>query len=475
MLDYNTIKEKYSEENQSHVFQYWDELSSPLREKLLLQASEIDLNEVSQLIDEHITCEETHSLELSKIKPAQFIPRPDKIEADKSWKSAIEYGIEAISAGRVAAFTVAGGQGTRLGFDGPKGTFPVGIVSDKTLFQIFSEKILAANRRYNCSIPWFIMTSHANNNQTVDFFEKNNYFGLNKNTVNFVIQGRMPSVDKNGKIMLQNKSTISMSPDGHGGSFRALCRSGAIKQMEDLNCDIISYFQVDNPIVHCIDPAFIGFHLINNSDMSSKMVKKVDASEKVGIFTDIDNRTSVIEYSDMPDALINERDNSGELLYQAGSIAIHIISRDFAKKIGHGDSEIFRMPFHRADKKINTIAADGSDYKPKQPNGIKFEMFVFDALPIAKNPIVLETLRQDEFSPVKNAEGSDSLKTCQEDQLKQWIAWLKSVGVNFHENEDTKIKFEISPLFADSFSSFKTKWESLLNKPEIVDGLYLEN
>ena len=193
-------------------------------------------------------------------------------------------GAAAIQAGRVAAFSVAGGQGTRLGYDGPKGTYPVTPLTGKSLFQVFAEKIARSSARFSVTIPWFILTSEINNDATISAFEESNFFGLSRDSVHFIVQGLMPAVDYDGNIILNEKGKIAMTPDGHGGSLRALVRSGATDIMRAKGIDIVSYFQVDNPIVQCIDPAFIGFHLINHSELSSKMVPKSYALEKVGHF-----------------------------------------------------------------------------------------------------------------------------------------------------------------------------------------------
>jgi UDP-N-acetylglucosamine/UDP-N-acetylgalactosamine diphosphorylase len=370
---------------------------------------------------------------------------------------------------------VAGGQGTRLGYDGPKGTFGVTPLKKKPLFQVFAEKIRAVGLRYGKPLHWFIMTSHANHEQTEAFFVANRYFGLDRKRVHFFRQGRMPAVDFAGKILLETQDSLALSPDGHGGSLRALNRSGALDVMKAEGIDTISYFQVDNPIVRCVDPAFIGFHLLNRSEMSSKMVPKAYPGEKVGHFCVQRGKVIVVEYSDMPAAMQQETATDGELRYLAGSIAIHVIDREFARRLATGGDGV-ALPFHRADKKIPTVSAHGVPVKPDKANGIKFEMFVFDALPFAENSIVIETGRKDDFSPVKNAEGVDSPQTARDDQLRQFARWFKSVGVAV-DTDGTGLPMstmEIAPLFGYDADSFAARWQSLPMKPEIKDGLYLE-
>jgi UDP-N-acetylglucosamine/UDP-N-acetylgalactosamine diphosphorylase len=256
--------------------------------------------------------------------------------------------------------------------------------------------------------------------------------------------------------------------------LRALVRSGAIERMERAGVEMLSYFQVDNPLVHAIDAAFIGFHVLSGSEMSSRMVPKAFDKEKVGHFCKQRGRLVVVEYSDMPDELATLRNGKGELVFNAGSIAIHLLSTSFARRLGEGGAGLV-LPFHRADKKIPTVDATGEPVKPDKPNGVKFELFVFDALPFAKNPIVVETRRREEFSPVKNAEGVDSPQTCRDDQMKLFAHWMHAVGIAVPVDANGKptIAIEISPLFAVDEDTFAESWAKLNPKPEIKDGLVL--
>jgi UDP-N-acetylglucosamine/UDP-N-acetylgalactosamine diphosphorylase len=371
-------------------------------------------------------------------------------------------------------FTVAGGQGTRLGFDGPKGTFPITPVRSATLFQVFAEKIAAATRRYGCNLPWLIMTSHQNHAATEAFFEEHNYWGLDRAQVRFFRQGRMPALDEAGKIMLSGKGSIAMSPDGHGGSLRALARSGSLDWLESQGIDTISYFQVDNALVRCVDPAFIGWHLRSESEMSSKMVPKAYAGEKVGHFCQQRGRTVVVEYSDLPVALQQEADESGKLRFIAGSIAIHILDREFVRRLAAGGAEV-ALPFHLARKKIPTLDEAGQPVKPTEPNGIKLEMFVFDALPFARKPVIIETPRQDDFSPVKNAEGLDSPETCRADLLRQYARWANAQGaaLNVDESGLPSVVFEVAPSFGYDEASFADAWQGRTEPVSIEDQTIL--
>jgi UDP-N-acetylglucosamine/UDP-N-acetylgalactosamine diphosphorylase len=467
------IREAFRQKEQEQVFRFWDQLDAAGKQRLLADAEAIDLDEVDQLVRD-LVFSESKALSLEGLEPAPYIPHPSRGGDPDPWVEATETGETALRAGRVGAFTVAGGQGTRLGYDGPKGTFPVTPVTGKPLFAVFAEKLLVAGERYGVEIPWFIMTSAQNHDTTVKAFRDAGFYGLRETQVMFFEQGRMPAVDYSGKILLASRDTVAMSPDGHGGSLRALVRSGAVDRMRQAGIDTISYFQVDNPLVRAIDPAFIGFHLKHQSEMSSKMIPKAYPGEKVGHFCVQDDRTLVVEYSDMPEAMQEERDESGSLRYIAGSIAIHVLAVDFVERLGNS-AEGPGLPFHRADKKVKTVDGDGQPVSPESPNGVKFEMFVFDALPEARNPVITETLREDDFSPVKNASGRDSAESSRADQLRQWARWFKAVGVDLAVDQTglPEIAFEVSPLFADSESVFVEKWRSLDSKPAVENGLVL--
>jgi UDP-N-acetylglucosamine/UDP-N-acetylgalactosamine diphosphorylase len=472
--DPDALIESFRRAGQGQVFAHVDGLPADARSRLLDEAAEIDLGEVDRLVRSLVTVAGTPGVDLEGLAPAPYERLPARGGNAPNWAKAKAVGETALRAGRVAAFTVAGGQGTRLGYDGPKGTFPVTPVRNHSLFQVFAEKILAAGRRYVRALHWFIMTSHQNHDATEAYFRENRHFGLDPLRVHFFRQGRMPAVDFSGKIMLETQGSLALSPDGHGGSLRALERSGALDLMSSEGIDTLSFFQVDNPLVRCIDPAFIGWHLLAGSEMSSKTVPKAYPEEKLGHFCIRKGKLCVIEYSDLPMALQRETDPAtGALRYEAGSIAIHAIDREFIRRMASGDGA---LPFHRADKKITTVDAAGSEVKPSKANGVKFEMFVFDALPSARNPVVIETGRVDDFSPVKNAEGVDSPATCRSDQIGQFARWLRMAGATVPADPSGKVclALEVSPLFGYDEDSFMESWSRLETKPEVAEGLCLE-
>lgn len=430
-----TIKKIY-DNNQQHVFDYWEKLNNDEKNSLIKELESINFDLFNKQYK--LTKEETKNE--TDFSPADYIKLPKSKEEFELLQKAKEAGIEHIKAGKVCAFVVAGGQGSRLGYDGPKGAFKVSPVKNKPLFQIHAEKILKYSQKYNVKIPFFIMTSQLNHEATLQHFEENNYYGLDKKDVIMFSQNMIPSMDKEGKLILSDKNKIFKNPDGHGGSLTALFTSGAIETMEKHGIETISYFQIDNPTIKIIDPVFIGFHKMQNCEVSNKTLLKADPLEKVGIFVKLKNGPlGVIEYSDLPDEKAYEKNEDGSIKYAAGSIAIHLFERDFVKKITSGSH--LSLPFHIAKKKIKKYTEHGVE----QIDGFKFEKFVFDALPLAESATTLETIREEEFAPVKNKEGVDSLETSQELMSNLHKKWLIEKGFNIPKTAET---FEISPLLA---------------------------
>ncbi len=439
-------KKLLARHGQEHLMQFADELDQTQKIELLDQVASLDWKLINRLIPEYVTSEPQIKLP-DQILPPKVYPIHPTPELEAKYQKALERGENLIAEHKVAAFTVAGGQGTRLNFDGPKGNVPATAVRNKTLFRVFAEQILAWQRRFNSVIPWYIMTSPANHQDTIDSFEKNDYFGLNKKDVMHFPQGMMPCFDQNGKILLSSKSSLAMSPDGHGGSLRALYNSGAVDDMDRRGIEHISYFQVDNPLVKVIDPLFIGLQAVDNAEMSSKAVIKCQPLEKVGNFCLVNGKVTVIEYSDLPDELALQTRPDGQLLFEAGSIAIHVISRTFIERINeHG----FSLPWHRAVKRVPYIDSTGNLVQPEKTNAVKLETFVFDALPLADTSIILGIDRDDEFAPIKNASGVDSLQSSQIMQIQRAARWMEKAGISVPHKEDGSIDclIEISPLFA---------------------------
>jgi UDP-N-acetylglucosamine/UDP-N-acetylgalactosamine diphosphorylase len=432
---------------QGHVFKFYDGLSPQQQQAFDAQLASLDWALIAKLVDTVV--KHPQHLTLGDVQPAAYFPNnPATAAQSNRYAAAFARGEALLRAGQVAAFVVAGGQGTRLGWDGPKGTFPATPVQHKPLFQCFAEFLLALGHRYGKPIPFYIMTSPTNDAPTRAFWNTHKDFGMDPANVMFFPQDSLPAIGFDGKVLLEQKDSLALSPNGHGGSLLALQKSGAIADMARRGITQISYFQVDNPIVRCVDPLFIGLHDLAGAQMSSKMLPKVAPKEKLGNFCLMDGKMTVIEYSDLPDALAEQRQPDGELRFRAGSIALHALRRDFVEALNqHG----FALPFHRAEKKVPCVdLATGLPHKPEKPNAVKLETFVFDALPLTKSSIIYETDRQDEFAPIKNPDGVDSVVSSRAITTARNAAWLESAGVKVPRKADgtADCTIEIAPSFA---------------------------
>jgi UDP-N-acetylglucosamine/UDP-N-acetylgalactosamine diphosphorylase len=477
---------------QSHLLAFWGQLDDSQRQHLLADIETLDLDKIDVWVENYVKNAG------AAVLPANFCPapyyssQPQDDAQRRKYTEARKLGAELISAGKVAAFVVGGGQGTRLGFDWPKGDFHISPVKNKTLFQIFAEMITAVSQRYSPDsaaksapgetsprggptgqtvCPWYIMTSPLNYPQTQDIFRRNGYYGLRESDVFIFEQDTLPNFGFDGRILLADKDRIARSPDGHGGSLKAALRAGAIEDMKKRGVEFISYWQVDNPLVNIIDPLFIGLHALDKAEMSSKGLVKRGPKEKVGNFCLVDGRVTVIEYSDLPDDLAEKRNPDGSLVFRLGSIAIHIINTSFVERL---NVKGFSLPLHRAVKKISHIDEHGNHIEPDKPNGIKLETFVFDALPLAGKSVVLETLRSEEFAPVKNATGPDSAEITRRMMVDRAAGWLESAGVAVPHRPDGSVDclIEISPSFALNKEDVITK-KDRIPKIKAGDEIYL--
>jgi UDP-N-acetylglucosamine/UDP-N-acetylgalactosamine diphosphorylase len=462
------LRNRLQECGQDHLLRFWEHLDAGRQRELLAQIQQLDLAGIERWVADFIKEARPVSVR-ADLSPSPFYgARPSGAAQQRKYAQAVELGRKSIAAGKVAAFVVAGGQGTRLGFDGPKGDFPISPVRNKTLFHIFAETIRAACQKYQAICPWYVMTSSLNYSQTVEIFRSNDYYGLDPQNVSIFQQGTLPNFSFDGKILLADKGSIACSPDGHGGSLRALHEAGLLKEMKKRGVEFLSYWQVDNPLVSIFDPLFVGLHVLDKAEMSSKAVIKVGPKEKVGNFCLVDGKITIIEYSDLPDELAEKRQADGSLLFQLGSIGIHIISRTFVEKL---NAKGFSLPLHRAVKKIPHVDPQGNIV---ESDGIKLESFVFDAIPMASRSIILETLRSEEFAPTKNATGVDGIDSTRRMMVARAAAWLESAGVAVPRKPDGSVDclLEIAPGFALEKEDIKAKLSRI---PRIKPGdtLYL--
>ena len=413
---------------QEHLLAY----DSPL---LAEQLKAVDWGALPGLIRDYVLKKPENAVP-DDVKPAPYFPLHPRTDAEKARReAAVKKGVELLRQGKAACLTVAGGQGTRLGFDGPKGTYPIGPLTGRTLFEYFATAIARAGEKFGSPLKWYVMTSALNREATEKFFREHDYLGLEKEQVFFFTQGTMPAVGYDGKLLLSSPDSLALSPDGHGGTLLALRRSGALDRMKADGVEYISYFQVDNPLVPVVNPLFIGMHALEGSEMSAIMLAKTNPFEKLGNFCVTGGHLEIIEYSDLPAELAESRNPDGTLRFISGSPAIHVISRAFVERLTA--SGRLELPWHRADKKIPCIA----DPKPAAPNGVKLESFIFDALALARKTLVLEGDRAEMFAPTKNATGVDSAESCREMLIARDIRRLRQAGVTVEEGA----KVEISP------------------------------
>ena len=468
---FENIKSLLKKHHQDHLLASWAELNTAQKQNLLAQIEELDFPKIDYWVTNFVKKSVSSKIAGDFAPARSYSPHPANAEQKPKYDKAIELGKQLIRESKVAGLVVAGGQGTRLGFDGPKGNFPISPVKNKKLFQIFAETIAAVSRKYQAVCPWYIMTSPLNYAETIEIFRSNSYYGLNEKDVFIFEQGTLPNFSFDGKILLADKANMACSPDGHGGTLKALYQSGVLEDMKRRGVEFISYWQVDNPLVNIFDPLFIGLHALDGAEMSSKALVKSGPYEKVGNFCLVDGKITVIEYSDLPNELAEKRNPDGSLVFRLGSIAIHIINRTFVERL---NAEGFSLPLHRAVKKIPHVNQQGKPIEPTEPNGIKLETFVFDALPLAKKSIILETLRGQEFAPTKNATGVDSVETTRQMMVARAADWLELAGVTVPKKSDGSIDcvIEIAPSFALEKEDLKSK---LSQVPQIKpkDKLYL--
>jgi UDP-N-acetylglucosamine/UDP-N-acetylgalactosamine diphosphorylase len=455
------IRQRLRKARQEHVLAWWDKLDFKERRQLLEQLQAIDFSQLQELFGLRDKAYSLPSPE--KISPAPVV----RLGTDD--RDARRLGEEALTRGEVAVLVVAGGQGSRLGFEHPKGMFPISPVKNKSLFQIHCEKVLALNRRYGKKIPFLVMTSPATHAETEAYFRQKRYFGLPADDVLLFRQGTMPALDiTTGKLLLEKPGRLFTSPNGHGGTLTALADSGILDRLRQRGIRDIFYLQVDNPLVKLADPVFLGHHRAAQAEVSSKAVCKEGPADKLGNFVVIDGSCCIIEYSDLPEALGRQIDEAGQLRIWAGSVAIHIFRLDFLARVTQG-----QIPYHIARKKVPYLDETGQLVQPTRENAFKFEMFIFDVLPLAERWTLVETQRAEEFVPLKNASGPDSPEAVRQALSNLAAEWLEKAGVHVprHSSRDAAVPLEISPLFALDAEELKAKVKPGL---QITGPTYLE-
>ena len=422
--------------NQLHVLDHYRALSPEKKAIFLEEANRLDFDLVFALYENSMSGKGVPGA--GAIGPAPIVTVPKTADDHARRTEARRLGEALLKENKVAAMIVAGGQGSRLGFDGPKGAFPISPVKNKSLFQIFTEALKATSIRYGATIPLLIMTSPENDQETRVYFETCGYFGYDPRNMYFFRQGMLPTITPSGQLILKDETHLFTNPDGHGGSLKAIHDSGLLEQLLSDGYTDLFYCQVDNPLVKMTDPDFLGYHRMANAEISTKVVRRVSIEEKVGVYVTMDGRERILEYSDLGGAHMSVLDADGNVLYWGGNTAIHIFDLAFIRRLNdHG----FGLPYHRAHKTVDCLGSAG---QPAKADGWKFETFVFDAIPMAQKTCCMEVIREEEFSPVKNGEGVDSPFTARAAMNSLFRKWLENTGAKIA----AEALVEISPLFA---------------------------
>jgi UDP-N-acetylglucosamine/UDP-N-acetylgalactosamine diphosphorylase len=432
---------------QEHVLTFWDELAVEAREELAAQIRALDLRVLDGLFRTATSPEDWTALARRAMAPPAF--RLDERQHAISAEQARQRGLQALAEGHVGVILVAGGQGTRLGFDRPKGMFSIGPVSGSSLFQILLEKIVARSRTAGMRIPLYLMTSPATHEATIANLRASENFGLPAEDLRVFCQGTMPAVDaRTGRLLLEEKHRLALSPDGHGGMLQALAASGCLADIRARGVRQLFYCQVDNPLVEMCSPEFLGYHLLSNSELSTQVVAKRTARDKLGNVVSIDGKLRIIEYSDLnplEDEIVTRTSPEGMPIFWAGNTATHVFDVGLVERTVHSARA---LPFHVATKAVPHVDASGRKVEPREPNAVKFERFIFDLLPEARQAIVVEVDEARTFAPVKNAPGDqrDTPWIVQQQMIALHASWLAAAGCEVAPG----VAVEISPLFAQN-------------------------
>ncbi len=397
-----SVLKKY---HQQHLLKSYENLKPNMKKKLLEQLNNIDFELINSLYEN--TNKKNDKDEDAIIEPIEYYDKNKLYDEYKHYES---IGKRAIEQGKLAAVTMAGGQGTRLGHEGPKGTFDIGLDSHKSLFELLADSLKESGKKYGVIVPWFIMTSRENNQETIEFFEKHKFFGYQKDkNIFFFEQGELPMVDTEGKILIGEDGLVKEAADGHGGIYESLVKGGMTQKMRQLGVEWVFIGGVDNCLVKMVDPVLMGLAIDKEVTAAGKSVVKANPKEKVGVFCKKNGKPNVIEYSEISDEMAEAIDDNGELVYGESHILCNLFNIDAIERMGASE-----LPYHSAFKKATYIDKNGNKVVPEGPNAYKFEAFLFDAFGELDNMIVLRVNREEEFAPVKNAEGVDSPETARE-------------------------------------------------------------
>jgi UDP-N-acetylglucosamine/UDP-N-acetylgalactosamine diphosphorylase len=450
-----SIRERFASAEQGHLFAFWESRPERMKRRLMEDLQGLELDQLRELRSLARSPAPPDGRDLA---PASYISLAESASA----RETREIGEGLIRSSKTAFLTVAGGQGSRLGYDGPKGMFPISPIRRLTLFALFAERLLAARRWYGVEMPWLVMTSPHNLASTEEYFRNEGWFGLGEGSVSFFEQGMVPALAPDGSLLIGLDGGLFLNPNGHGGVVDALRRSGLLQKMRERGVEELFYFQIDNPLVRVPDPLFLGFHRKAGSEISSKVVEKAFPEEKLGLAAHVGGKPAVIEYSDIETPLMLARDSKGDLVFSRGSIAIHILNVDFLSR------QELVLPWHLARKKAKTLNPTPRGTEIVETDTVKMERFIFDAIPLAREALFFETDRVEEFAPLKNREGIDSVATCLRGQVERHARWLAACGVDVPRDSEGRSRhlIEISPLFAMDASVLAAKRGSV---PDRID------
>lgn len=432
------LKSLLQKHDQEHLLQFWDEISQQEREFLIDDLNNLNIPEVTSYFTRAMeSANNKNNLLDEKIKPIpSHAMESIRTSSPEKLLSYEKLGLREIADGKVAVLLMAGGQGTRLGVDFPKGMYNVNLPSERTLFHIQALRIKRlqnmARDEFGQSkgITWYIMTSDATHESTLAYFKENEYFGIDESKIVAFRQSTLPCFTFDGKIILDEKHRVSKAPDGNGGLYRALHKEGILSDMKQRGINSVHAFSVDNILVKVADPVFLGFCISRSADCGVKVVPKRSPDEPVGVVAQVDGLYSVVEYSEISKNTAELRDDRGDLVFNAGNICNHYFTTSFLNIISEKYENC--LDLHIAKKKIPYVNEKGVRCKPDAANGIKIEKFVFDVFKYSRHFAAWEVMREDEFSALKNSDAAkiDCPSTARKAVLSQHKRWLLSAGAN---------------------------------------------
>ncbi|MEM7234871.1 MAG: UTP--glucose-1-phosphate uridylyltransferase [Planctomycetota bacterium] len=448
---------KANEAGQKHIFDGWDDLPSKSQQGLIQQIQSIDFQLTSHLIHqcfrEHSfrsLCERKDDVILRSPEIAH-LPAPGDPEHDRL----VKLGEDALRSGKVAL--VLTGDSARRSREGePTGLLPIGPVTGNTIFQLFAERVRAMQRRYKCSIPWFIVTHSATHQVVEEAFRKNAHYGLQAADTIFLPQPVLPLVDRRGRFVLSEPGELALEPNGHGGVLVEFLKTERLEELRSRGVEHVFFFQVDNPLVQIADPLFIGHHIAAGAEISSKAIEKKNKDENLGVFAQMGQTTTVIEYTELEEADRTRQNDDGTLALGYGNMSVHAISVDFFDRMRE---ENVSLPFHTRKLAVSCVGRRGRRDRPTEPNCIQFRFFLFDALSVANRANIVAADRDVEYAPIKNAAGDMSPQTAQCALARLWASWLRDAGATFKNSTagDGLLAVEISPLYALDGRELKSK------------------